>query len=335
MAVGLSHVLAPDPLALAMAVVVDLAVGDPVYPLHPVRLMGWTLARVEAGLRSVGADGRTGGVLLFGLLAGVWGGGLSLAVVAASAADWRAGWLLHAFLVYSCIALGDLRRHVRRIDRAAAAGNLPSARRAVSALVGRDTDRMDEAACRRAGVESLAENVTDGFISPICWYAVGGLPGLIVFKVVSTMDSMVGYKTPRYLRFGWCGARLDDAMNYVPARLTWLVMVGLAWLLPGYSWRKAWRVGMAQHGLLPGPNSGWSEAAVAGAIERRLVGPIWTNGSLVTDLWIGDPGDPPVEDGADVRRALVFVTAAGLVSVASICGLLWLIACACVQLGTL
>ena len=96
----------------------------------------------------------------------------------------------------------------------------------MSALVGRDTDRMDAGACRRAAVESLSENLTDGFVSPVFWYVLAGIPGLVLFKVVSTMDSMVGYKTPRYLRFGWCGARLDDVMNFVPARLTWLVIAG-------------------------------------------------------------------------------------------------------------
>src|SRR5262249_43439768 len=151
-------------------------------------------------------------------------------------------------------------------------------------LVGRDTDRLDDAACRRATVESLSESITDGFVSPICWYVVAGLPGLVLFKVVSTMDSMVGYKTPRYLRFGWCGARLDDVMNYVPARLTYVLVAIAAAIVPACSIRKALRVGWTQHALLPSPNSGWSEAAVAGAIQRRLVGPIWRDGVLVTDL---------------------------------------------------
>ena len=97
---------------------------------------------------------------------------------------------------------------------------------AVAKLVGRDTARMDGAACTRAAIESLSENLTDGFISPVFWYALGGLPGLSLFKVVSTMDSMVGYKTERYLRFGWCGARMDDWMNWIPARITWLLLSG-------------------------------------------------------------------------------------------------------------
>jgi adenosylcobinamide-phosphate synthase len=234
-------------------------------------------------------------------------------IVAARLASPIAAWLVHAFLLYSLLALGDLLHHVWRIEAAVRAGDLSAARVAVGALVGRDTDRMDAGACRRAAVESLSENLTDGFVSPVFWYVLGGLPGLVLFKVVSTMDSMVGYKTPRYIRFGWCGARLDDAMNYLPARITWLVIAALAALLPSYSSRKAWNVGLRQHGLLLGPNSGWSEAATAGALQRRIVGPIWLKGVQVTDLWIGDAADPHLETAADMTRAMTLVVLTGLV----------------------
>src|SRR5205809_914176 len=101
-------------------------------------------------------------------------------------------------------------------------------------------------------------------------------------------------------------------MNYVPARVTWLVIAAIAAVLPAFSGRKAWRVGLTQHGVLLGPNSGWSEAATAGAIQRRIVGPIWLNGKMVTDAWIGDPADPPAETRADLTRAIAVVTAAGV-----------------------
>ena len=304
--------LQADPWLLIAAVLIDLAAGDPVYPYHPVRLMGRMLAWMEDVLRGVGLDGYGGGVLLFVGLATVSMVATTAVVVAAAVVGKWLAWLVHVFLLYSLLALGDLIHHVRRIETAVRTGDLPGARMAVSALVGRDTDRMDGAACRRAAVESLSENLTDGFVSPVFWYVLAGLPGLVLFKVVSTMDSMVGYKTERYLKFGWCGARLDDVMNYVPARLTWLVISVLAALLPAYSGRKAWRVGLQQHGLLLGPNSGWSEAAVAGALERRIVGPIWLKGVQVTDLWIGDPSDPPLETAADVRRAIALTVASGV-----------------------
>jgi adenosylcobinamide-phosphate synthase len=301
---------------LGFAVLVDLAVGDPTYRWHPIRLIGRTLTAFENGLRRLGADGYIGGIALFAVLAVIWPGGLSAVVLAAGLLSSWIGWFIHGFIVYSLLALGDLLRHVWRVEQALARNDLATARAEIGHLVGRDTEVMDAAACRRAAVESLSENLTDGFTSPLFWYLIGGLPGLVLFKVVSTMDSMVGYKTPRYLEFGWCGARLDDAMNYLPARLTWLLIGGVAAVLPRLSGRKALIVGLRQHSVLPGPNSGWSEAATAGAIQRRLVGPIWMQRRLVTDTWLGDVTDPPLTTHDDVTLALVLVTVSGIVAAA-------------------
>jgi adenosylcobinamide-phosphate synthase len=315
------HPLAAHALILAAAVLLDLAIGDPVYRLHPIRLMGRLLTAIEAGLRRVGQDGYVGGILLFVLLATICVGAASLLVLAGSligrainpsvGALWGA-WGVHLFILYSMIAIGDLLRHVWRVERALDRGTLADGREAIAHLVGRDTDRMDARACRRAAVESLSENLTDGFTSPLFWYVLLGLPGIVLFKVVSTMDSMVGYKTPRYLQFGWCGARLDDVMNYLPARLTWLLIALIAAGVQGFSMIKALRVGWTQHAILPGPNSGWSEAAVAGALQRRIVGPIWLNGALVNEVWIGEAADPPLETRADLLRAMLLVTAVAL-----------------------
>jgi len=311
----LIEILSPHPIALVAAAALDLVIGDPVYRAHPVRLMGATLTAVERLLRRAGADGYGGGIALFVFLAACWIAAFSAVLVLASKTHPWLGWFVHVFLLYSLIALGDLLRHVWRVERALATDDLPGAHAAVANLVGRDTARLDAAACRRAAIESLSENLTDGVTSPVFWYAVAGIPGLVLFKVVSTMDSMVGYKSERYLRFGWCGARLDDAMNYVPARMTWLLIGIVALVWPGCSAGKAWRVGRDQHGILLGPNSGWSEAATAGAIQRRIVGPIWLNGVLVTDAWIGDASDPPAGLRADLVRAMGLVTATAAVAV--------------------
>jgi adenosylcobinamide-phosphate synthase len=293
--------LAPSPLVLGAALALDLAIGDPTYPAHPVRLIGTTIGAVEGGLRRLGLDGRGGGVLLAVLVSAIWIGLASAAVLVAARGPL---WL----------ALGDLLRHVWRVERALASGDLDGARAAVGALVVRDADRLDAAACRRAAIESLAENLTDGVTSAVCWYAVGGVPGLVLFKVASTLDSMVGNRTPRYLHFGWAGARLDDVMNYLPARLTWLLLALTALLIPGCAAIDALIVGVRQHAILPGPNSGWSEAAAAGALRRRLVGPIWLRGTLVTDVWIGRPGDPPAATRADLLRAIGLIGAAGVLA---------------------
>jgi adenosylcobinamide-phosphate synthase len=316
--------LEPRASLLAVALLLDVALGDPHDAWHPVRLIGRSLSLVERTLRRAGLDGYGGGVLLFVALAVLWTGGLgALVAVAASASPWL-GAALHLFLLYSLLALGSLLRHGRRIETALRAGDLPGARAAVALLVGRDTEPMDAAACRRAAVESLSENLTDAVVSPLFWYVAGGLPLLVLFKVVSTMDSMVGYKTPAYLRFGWCGARLDDAMNFVPARLTWLIIAVAAAVLPGCSGAKALRVGLSDHAVLPSPNSGWSEAAAAGGLERRLIGPIWNHGTLVTDVWIGAPADPPLGTAGDYDRAATLVAVSGALAAAVAIGLLLL-----------
>jgi adenosylcobinamide-phosphate synthase len=312
--------LMPNPWFLGAGVLLDLALGDPTYAAHPVRLMGSTLTGFERLLRRIGLDGYLGGILLFLLLAALWVGGTwalfaRLHGMAAAA--------IHIFLIYSLLALRDLLRHGWAVERAAQRGDTAKTRLAIAKLVGRDTSKLDAAGCRRAAIESLSESLTDGFLSPIFWYALGGLPGLVLFKVVSTMDSMVGYKTPRYSRFGWCGARTDDLMNWTPARMSWLLLGASALFIPRCSARKGWRIGWEQHAVVPGPNAGWSEATTAGAIQRRLVGPIWADGRLVTEIWLGDPSDPPAGQEGDFPRAALLVLTTGLLGASlAIAGLL-------------
>ncbi len=305
---------------LLAAAALDAALGDPVYRWHPVRLLGASLAWCEQRLRAAGADGRAGGCLLFGILGTFWVGGASLALLGAHRLHPALAGGAHLFIAYSLLAYGDLLAHGQAVNRAASAGDLPGARRAVGRLVGRDVDGLDAPACRRAAVESLAESLTDGVVSPIAWYALLGVPGLVLCKVVSTMDSMVGYRTPRHLRFGWCGARLDDLLQALPARATWLLVALAAAALPGCSGRRALAAGWREHAVLPGPNPGWSEAAMAGALGRRLVGPIRLQGRLVTETWLGDPAHPPAGTGADYRRAQAMVRVATALALAAAAG---------------
>jgi adenosylcobinamide-phosphate synthase len=309
-----------DPLVfLLLALALDVVFGDPPYRWHPVRVMGRFLSWGETGLRRAGLDGRGGGILLFLWLGLVCGGGAWLIGAGLRAFGLRAwgsaagdalAYVWSLYLAYSLLALGDLAAHARRIARAAEGGDLSEARRAAGMLVGRDTEPMDAAACNRAAVESAAENWVDGVLSPLFWLALLGLPGLLVFKIASTMDSMVGYRNERYLRFGWFGARLDDVLNWVPARLSLPLLAAAAALVPGCSVRGCWRTALGQHALLPGPNKGWSETAAAGALGIRLAGPIHKDGRLVNELWIG-PADAP-EGGrpGDVSRMLRLMGAA-------------------------
>ena len=316
--------LAPRVDLLAAAVVLDLIVGDPAYRWHPIRLIGSSLTWIEVRLRAAGADGRIGGCVLFVALALVWGGGFTALVAVAAGLHPVAAGAAHLLVLYSLIALGDLLAHAGDVDAAVSTGDLAAARTAAGRLVGRDTEPMDGFACRRGAIESLGESLVDGVVSPIFWYAVAGVPGIALFKTVSTMDSMVGYKSERYRDFGWCGARLDDLLNLVPARVTWLLIAVAAALVPGASGRGAVRWGWRQHAVVPGPNAGWSEAALAGAIRRRLAGPIRLRGRLVTDVWIGDPSTAEGGSTEDYRRARGTVLLAAALAVGSaVCLLVW------------
>lgn len=299
--------LAPSASLLLAGLILDALLGDPQFRFHPIRLIGRTLSSFEQFLRRTHCDGYGGGCILFLMLAVTWVVLPSLLVI------WL-GTLLHVLIVYAFFAMRNLIDHVRAVGRAARRDDLDAARRAIGLLVGRDTAPMDLAACRRAAIESLSENFVDGFLSPLFWYLLLGIPGLLLFKVISTMDSMVGYKSALYLRFGWCGARLDDLMNYIPARLAWLIL-GLSSLpFSNLSPRKGWRIGLEQHSVLPGPNPGWSEATMAGVLQRRLIGPIWKDGILVTKLWIGDPNDPEAGTHHDLTRAVRVTISAALLS---------------------
>jgi adenosylcobinamide-phosphate synthase len=304
-----------DPMIfMGICLMLDIALGDPQYSWHPVRVTGRVLTAAESLLRRAGLDGRFGGFLLFLAPVLVCGGGaaaidMGLRLAGEASGNpgwgWALSWAWEAYLGYSLLALGDLIAHGRRIARATVAGDLAASRAAAGMLVGRDTDRMDFAACNRAAVESLAESLCDGVIAPLFWFALLGLPGLVLFKIASTMDSMVGYKDERYLLFGWFGARLDDVMNYLPARICVLLIGAWSAIAPGYSAAKAFSTALAQHALLPGPNKGWSETSAAGALDIRLAGPIWKHGNLVNELWIGPEGSREGGTPGDVKRMIV------------------------------
>lgn len=309
--------LLPSAWLLGAAVVLDLLFGDPQYRAHPIRLMGHCVATFERGLRWIGLDGYAGGIMLGLLMVALWCVFASVAVLAVNGWSHTFGLALQLYLVYSLLALRNLLDHVWAVESAVQAGDLERARSATSMLVGRDISHLSFAECRRAAMESVSENLTDGYVSPLFWYVVGGLPGILLFKIFSTLDSMVGNKSERYVRFGWFSARMDDVLNWIPARLTWLLIAFTAVFIPRCSSYKALAIGWRQHGLLPSPNSGWSEAATAGAIQRRLVGAIRRGGVLVTELWLGDGCDPPAgEAEGDVRLAMTISAATGLAAVA-------------------
>jgi adenosylcobinamide-phosphate synthase len=291
----------------------DALLGDPVYPLHPVRLLGRLSVVAERLLFKLGQDGRLGGVLHWllvvgGALAG-WGAvhwGLTLLHPALS-------WVWDCVIAYSLLCTRDLLLHGRRVLEAL--DDLPLARRRLAMMVGRDTNRLGRDGIVRASIESLAENLTDGVLTPLWALCLFGLPGLVVVKTVSTLDSMVGYRNTRYARFGWAAARSDDLVHWLPARLS-VPLIALAAALLRLHPRLALRAALRYHARLPSPNSGWGEAACAGALRVRLLGPLYRGEMLVSDRFLGDPDWPAVLDGSHLRSALRLTLTAAVLALA-------------------
>ena len=208
-----------------------------------------------------------------------------------------------ALLGSSLLAQRSLATHVKAVAEALDEGGVIAGRKAVSQIVGRDPERLDEAGVSRAAIESLAENFSDGIVAPAFWLAVGGLAGGAAYKAANTADSMIGHRTPRHEAFGWAAARFDDLINLPASRLTALLLVLAASVVPGAdpagAWRTLWRD--ARHHR--SPNAGWPEAAMAGALGLALAGPRTYGGVLVEDVFMGEGGRREA-NAADIRRAL-------------------------------
>ncbi len=194
-----------------------------------------------------------------------------------------------AMLASSLLASRSLYSHVRAVSVALRAAGLEGGRAAVAHIVGRDVAALDQAGVARAAIESLAENFSDGVVAPLFWLVALGLPGMVVYKIVNTADSLIGHRTARYEDFGWAAARLDDALNFVPARISALIYLTLAWLrFGGDRAHRTWRVILRDARAHRSPNGGWPEAAMAGALAFRLNGPRRYHGVLVDEPLTGD-----------------------------------------------
>ena len=227
-------------------------------------------------------------------------------------------WPVEVWFTYQLLAARALQKESMAVCPPLAAGDLAGAREAVSRIVGRDTQRLDEAGVVKAAVETVAENTSDGVTAPLLFLALGGLPLGMVYKAVNTMDSMVGYRNERYRWFGTAAARLDDVLNWIPARLSGLMMCLAAALLPGCSGRRALRVFFRDRRKHSSPNSAHTEAACAGALGVQLAGDAWYFGKKVSKPTIGD-GLRPVER-ADVARACRLMYVTELLTLAAVLG---------------
>lgn len=312
---SITHLAQPG--ALFTAVVIDAALGDPIWLYrhlpHPVVWIGKIIdfadrfgnrdgdppiRRKRAGVIAIVA------LVVASLLIGNW---LQIALLAL---PWGKFWL--AVAMSSLIAQNSLYRHVAAVASGLEISGAEGGRIAVAKIVGRDPESLDSAGISRAAIESLAENFSDGIVAPVFWAMLLGLPGLLTYKVINTADSMVGHRTDRHLHFGWASARLDDLVNFIPARLTGILLIAAAALLPETSALKAWLAMRRDARHHRSPNAGWPEAAMAGALGLALNGPRRYHGQLVMDHWMGK-GGTPYASALDIRRALhLYLVACGI-----------------------
>ena len=305
--------------ALLCAACVDLLIGDPRWLPHPVRSMGGFIAWCDHAVRGICRSPLSLRVAGIGLAVGlpllVYAAGRWVIEGAGSMADWL-GLVVTIGLASTALAGRDLWNHVQAVKSPLDQGDVNGARQAVAMIVGRDTEQLSESEVVRATIETVAESTADGVITPLFYLVLGGPPLALAYKAVNTLDSMVGHRDERHIDFGWASARLDDVANWIPARLTALLLIAAAGLCTrsGDRIRNGWCVLWRDGGKHPSPNSGRPEAAMAGVLGVRLGG---------TNYYDGVANDRPIL--GDGRRVLVvedITLAAQLMAVANLLGLM-------------
>lgn len=309
--------------ALLLACLLDAVVGDPRWLPHPVRLMGRCAAWYERTVRLVTQEPAglrmAGLALAIGLPIGAWAAGWGL-IRLAGLVHPLAATGAEILLAYTTLAARDLADHAASVLRALNAGRLDRAREALSHIVGRDTEALPEGEIVRATVETIAESTADGVVAPLLYLALGGAPLALAFKAISTLDSMVGHRDERYRDFGWGSARLDDAANWMPARLAACLLV-LAGGLVQFSadlLARAWSIVRRDAGKHESPNSGWPEAAMAGVLHVQLGGRNVYEGMVIERPRLGDPGQ--ALRASHIRQALILMATASVLAAALAAG---------------
>ncbi|MGI9452609.1 MAG: adenosylcobinamide-phosphate synthase CbiB [Geminicoccaceae bacterium] len=292
--------------ALLLALVLDGLFGDPARLYrrmpHPAALMGQAIAWLEKrAFRTASTEKalfHRGRAMTIGLVIAAAAIGLAL--------QWLCvlipyGWMLLGVLMSSLLAQRSLADHVGAVGVGLDQG-LQQGREAVAHIVGRDPEALDEHGVARAAVESLAENFSDGVVAPVFWGLLLGLPGMLAYKMINTADSMIGYQSERYLHFGRFAAKLDDIVNWLPARLSGLLIAIAALFMPRARFDKALRAMRRDARNHRSPNAGWPEAAMAGALDFRIAGPRSCHGMTTERYWMGD-GTPDLTSH-DIKKAL-------------------------------
>jgi adenosylcobinamide-phosphate synthase len=295
------------PALTLLALLLEITIGYPDRLVraigHPVTWMGGLIGALDRRLNrdsaSLARRRMAGAIAVLILVAGV---GLIAFMLERGLLRLPWGSVAAALVASTLLAQRSLHEHVGRVATALEQDGLAAGRAAVSHIVGRDTEPLDQAGVARAAIESLAENFSDAVVAPAVWMVAGGLLGGALYKAINTADSMIGHRTPRHAAFGWAAARLDDLVNLPASRLAALLIVAAAGLTKGASATRAWRAVRRDAHRHRSPNAGYPEAAMAGALGLTLAGPRLYGGSLVDDAMMGDGRRDA--DAADIRAAL-------------------------------
>ena len=292
-------------IVLVGGFLLDCLLGDPHNPWHPICLIGYLISFLEKKIRKLFPKQPKGefygGLVMVVLVLFI---STAVPIVLLKAAKWIHPYLalvLEIIMCYQLLAARSLRDESMKVYHALHQHDIEGARKAVSMIVGRDTQRLDAAGIAKAAVETVAENASDGVIAPMIFIAIGGVPFGFFYKAVNTMDSMVGYKNEKYLYFGRAAAKLDDVMNFLPARISALLMVGTAFISgKSYNGKQAWHIWRRDNRKHASPNSAQTESVCAGALGIQLAGDASYFGKVVKKPYIGDP--TRAVEPEDIRR---------------------------------
>ncbi|MGB9499725.1 MAG: adenosylcobinamide-phosphate synthase CbiB [Dissulfuribacterales bacterium] len=273
---------------LPAAFMLDLIVGDPNFLPHPIRWMGKAISYLEAIFRRLPASLSISGALFaLTLILCAWASTFVL-ISAIKLIHPACSAYIEILLIFFSISIQSLEKAAMDVQGALTKNRLSDARKKVALIVGRDVEQLSETGITRATVETIAENLVDGVISPLFYAAIGGAPLAMAYKMINTLDSMIGYKNDKYRDFGKVAARIDDIANYIPARISILVISVAAKILTGHGAR-TFQTALTEGVNHTSPNAGYSEAAFAGALGVRLGGPNYYHGHLVAKPYLGIP----------------------------------------------
>lgn len=308
-----------------LACLSDLILGDPARLYHPVRGIGFLIMKLEKLLyKGAGEDPRflgiAGGVLWI-LVCGITTAASAGLLILAGKIHPYLAFALEVFWCYQLLAATSLRKESMKVYEKLREESLPGARQAVSMIVGRDTKALTEEGVIKAAVETVAENTSDGVIAPLFYMLIGGAPLAFLYKAVNTMDSMIGYKNDRYLYFGRAAAKMDDVFNFIPARISAVLMIAAAFLC-GFDGKNAWKIYRRDRRNHASPNAAQTEAVCAGALGVQLAGNAFYFGKLYEKPTIGDPLRPVCREDIPAACRLMYA-AAGLMLAAGI-GIRWM-----------